>query len=499
MTSPSPQTTANGLRLTTDERVFAGRLAEAAFANPFAEARERLDRAIAGLPEHTPPEAALAAVRARVAGVVAKLTRRGAASLTAVPATDRERLRTLLLFDLFHRRLSDFDALIPAQVAAGEAPCAVPFAAAVLAELHAWGFEAADAARDFAFLYQLRRAFYFVHQSLPGRSPCMRRLREQLWQNVFTHDIRWYDRVLRGRMEDFATLLLGETGTGKGTAAAAIGRSGFIPFDARQGRFTESFTAAFVALNLSQFPESLIESELFGHRKGAFTGATSDHDGVFARCSPCGAVFLDEIGDLGLPVQTKLLQVLQERAFSPVGSHDRRRFAGRVIAATHRPLAALRERGAFREDFYYRLCSDEIVVPPLRARLAEDADELALLVRHILTRMLNEAGAHALLPTVCASLKRSPGAGYAWPGNVRELEQAVRRILLRGAYTPAVDARLAGDLPAWLQSAAAGSLSVRDLLAAYCRLLLERHGTYGAAARASGLDWRTLKQHVAGR
>src|SRR5262249_44682392 len=147
---------------------------------------------------------------------------------------------------------------------------------------------------------------------------------------------------------------------GKGTAAAAIGRSGWIPFDERSGRFAESFTKAFVFINLSQYPEALLESELFGHRKGAFTGAVESHEGLFARCSPHGAIFRDEIGELPATVQIKLLQVLQERVFSPVGSHEKHRFRGRVVAATNRAIHDLRQKGAFRDDFFYRLCSDII-------------------------------------------------------------------------------------------------------------------------------------------
>src|SRR5207342_3171077 len=174
-----------------------------------------------------------------------------------------------------------------------------------------------------------------VH-GLIGQSPCLKELCRHLWNNIFTHDIRWYDRYLWNRMEDFSTLLLGETGTGKGAAANAIGRSAYIPFDSRRGAFAESFAVGFIGVNLSQFSQTLIESQLFGHRKGAFTGAVEAHEGVFAQCSPHGAIFLDEIGDVSVPVQIKLLQVLQERSFCPVGSHETLRFRGRVIAATNR-------------------------------------------------------------------------------------------------------------------------------------------------------------------
>jgi DNA-binding NtrC family response regulator len=372
----------------------------------------------------------------------------------------------------------------------------VPFGADALAMLGRRGFSAEEAKRFFGIFFQLRRAFHFIVQELIGESDCMKALRRHLWDNVFTHDIRWYDRYLWNRMEDFSTLLLGETGTGKGTAAAAIGRSGFIPFDERKGCFAESFTRGFVSLNLSQYPETLIESELFGHRKGAFTGAVEAHEGVLARCSPHGAIFLDEIGDVSTPVQIKLLQVLQERTFSPVGSHEKRRFRGRVIAATNQPVDALRDKKVFRDDFFYRLCSDVITVPQLRRRIEEQPAELEHLVKHLVTRMTG-GEAPNLVTLVLDALRVRVGPRYAWPGNVRELEQAVRRILVTGRYdgdTRGVAPDLRSRLSAGLDQ---GSLDADTLLAGYCALLRERHCTIEEVARRTNLDRRTVKRYLA--
>jgi transcriptional regulator with GAF, ATPase, and Fis domain len=296
-------------------------------------------------------------------------------------------------------------------------------------------------------------------------------------------------------MEDFSTLLLGETGTGKGAAAAAIGRSGFIPFDARKGSFVESFTRNFIAINLSQYPESLLESELFGHKKGAFTGAIENHDGIFSRCTPHGSIFLDEIGDVSIPVQIKLLQVIQERTFSPVGSHERLRFNGRVIAATNRPLDELRHKGQFRDDFYYRLCSDIIVVPPLRQRLQEEPRELEELIGSILRKMVGEAAApHARL--VREALVRDLGPAYPWPGNVRELEQAVRRIIITRHYRGDTSQAPSGQLEQLMADIDSGGMDAQALLADYCALLYRRHGTYEEVARRSKLDRRTVKKYI---
>jgi transcriptional regulator with GAF, ATPase, and Fis domain len=250
----------------------------------------------------------------------------------------------------------------------------------------------------------------------------------------------------------------------------------------------------FIALNLSQFPETLIESELFGHKKGAFTGAIGDHDGVFARCSPYGAIFLDEIGDVAIPVQIKLLQVLQERTFAPVGSHEKQRFRGRVIAATNKRLEALRREGRFRDDFFFRLCSDVVVVPPLRQRIQETPEELDDLIALTVRRMTGEASEE--VAALVRAVLDSTAAGYAWPGNVRELEQAVRRIVLTRHYS-GEHRDLPTDLSGRLQAGIAdGSLDAEALLAGYCRLLHDRHRTYEEVARRTRLDRRTVKAYV---
>jgi DNA-binding NtrC family response regulator len=486
--------------LSAPDRDFLALVGDAAFANPFGEERERIDRRVARAPKGADRgevvERLLHLVRTRLRAI-------GAAERRRLPDADRVLVEHAVLFDLFHRWREPFDALIQEQVARGHRAAPVAFGPEALRTIAAAGFDGADARRYFALFYQLRRAFYFIEHTLPGASASMQELRERLWTNVFTHDVRLYARTLWRRMEDFSTFLLGETGSGKGTAAAAIGRSGWIPYDEKAGAFAESFVGSFSSINLSQFPEALIESELFGHKKGAFTGAVDAHEGAFARCSSHGAIFLDEIGEVGVPVQIKLLRVLQERTFSPVGSHETARFSGRVIAATNRPLDELRARGAFRDDFYYRLCSDVIEVPSLRRRLREDPGELDVLLGFIVRRILGEDSPE-MRGLVADAIRTGLDPDYAWPGNVRELEQCARRVLLTRRYAgdrsardlPSSGARGPGDDEILLE--AAGDATAKGLVARYCRALYARHGTYEEVARRTGLDRRTVKAHVTG-
>jgi DNA-binding NtrC family response regulator len=484
-------------KLSPEDRAFFGPLARVIFLNPFSAEREallgRVSPGHAGEALRLDPKTY--AFVTEVGRRIQRLDQSGPVTLQQLEERDRDVMRWVFLYQVYHRHVAELDALIHQQVRSPEASTAIAFADELLAELAKRGFTDEEALRYFAVFYQLRRSFFFILDALFGQSPSMQALRLSLWNSVFTHDMRTYDRALWDRMEDFSTLLLGETGTGKGSAAAAIGRSGLIPFDRKAGRFASSFSRAFIAINLSQFPESLIESELFGHRKGSFTGAIEDHAGLFELCDAHGALFLDEIGEVGVPIQIKLLQVLQERTFTPIGSHAKKRFAGRVIAATNRPLSELRGRGEFRDDFFYRLCSDVIVMPTLRQRIEESPAELDQLVGLLVRRTVGEESG-ALTQFVLDSLKRDLSPGYPWPGNVRELEQAVRRVLLTGRYAGDTRQREAAGADALVRDVRAGALDARQLMARYCEMLYRQSGTYEEVARRTGLDRRTVRKYV---
>jgi len=205
-------------------------------------------------------------------------------------------------------------------------------------------------------------------------------------------------------------IVRGESGTGKELIAREIHASS--PYAVEP----------FVAVNCTAVPESLLESELFGHVKGSFTGATRDRRGRFAMAGK-GTVFLDEIGDTSLEFQSKLLRVLQEHEFYPVGAEDPQRTNARVIAATHRDLERMLAAGTFREDLYYRLRVVEIPVPPLRERMGD----VPLLAEHFIARTAEAAGREApvLAPEALDRL-----LGHGWPGNVRELQNCIARAVV---------------------------------------------------------------------
>lgn len=221
------------------------------------------------------------------------------------------------------------------------------------------------------------------------------------------------DTIAKLKSVDSTVLILGESGTGKEVVARAIHQS--------STRNSERFEA----INCGAIPENLLESELFGHKRGAFTDAKQDRKGIFEICSK-GTLLLDEIGDMDLNLQTKLLRVLQERKITPVGSTTSIPIETRVIAATHRDLKNEIESGRFREDLYYRLSVVVVEIPPLRHR----KKDIAELSEFFLNRFNSRFSKH-VKPISQANLNRLKS--YDWPGNVRELENTIERgVVLSG-------------------------------------------------------------------
>lgn len=483
--------------LSAEDREFFAVLSNAIVMNPFSEGRSELLQELGAL---DPSEAwdldtGAYGLVTEVNRRIEKLERAGANTLAHFPPEDRSMIERIFLYQIYHSLVPDLDGHIVEELRAPQSKKSVPFAPRALEAMVRRGIEEDAASRYFAYAYQLRRAFHFIVDLLVGGSDSIRQLRLKLWNCVFTYDLRNYESMFIERMEDFSTLLLGETGTGKGQAAAAIGRSGFIPFDPRTNEFVAGFDDVFNSTNLTRFTESLIESELFGHCKGAFTGAISDHQGLLERCSPYGSLFLDEIGDASVHVQIKLLEVLHNRTFTPVGSQQVHKFAGRVIAATNRPLAELRRGGKFRDDFFYRLSSDVVHVPTLRQRITESPGELELLVTRIIARMVEGESAEIVDRVLENLCKRLP-PGYAWPGNVRELEQAIRSILMTGEYKPESFSDSMAPEAVLAQQFLQGAVTAEKLLTSYCALLYRQIGTYEGVAHRVGLDRRTVKSYV---
>jgi hypothetical protein len=442
-------------------------------------------------------------IRARAEELASILRSRLAPSSGATDPADLELYRDLVLYLLYSRNEDRFLAAIEAQ-AGGHASFGFyrDFVADLdyFLDLPKLRKSPTDSAHLFACCFQIRRAFHFTFHSIVGGSPPAARLRAQVWQSIFTHDLRRYLRVLYRKMGDWTTLVTGPSGTGKELVARAIGHSRYLPFDPATLKFRESWATSFYPLNLSALSPTLIESELFGHRRGAFTGAVADRAGWLEVCPPLGTVFLDEIGETEPAIQVKLLRVLETRSFERLGETRTRPFAGKVVAATNRDLCREVQAGRFRADLYYRLCSDLLVTPTLKERIAAAPEERANLVLFLAQRALGE-GQEGLATEVAreveAWIDRHLGPDYPWSGNVRELAQCVNNVLIRGEYRPArplgepggARARLAAEI-------LAGELSAAEVLCRYCTLVYARVGSYEEAGRRLGLDRRTVKSRV---
>jgi DNA-binding NtrC family response regulator len=298
--------------------------------------------------------------------------------------------------------------------------------------------------------------------------------------------------VTRLGASNASVLVTGESGTGKELIARAIHHQ------------SPRAKRPFVAVNLAAIPDTLIESELFGHKRGAFTDARADHPGLFLEADG-GTIFLDEIGELPPALQAKMLRVLQEREIRPLGATRNEKVDVRVVAATNRDLEARMREGQFREDLFYRLNVIHIALPPLRAR----SEDVLPLAEHFLAQARRRAGmaddrrGRTLAPTAAKAL-----LAYHWPGNVRELENVVERaIALCESETVGVD-----DLPAavkerrspdLLAGALARGLTLDQLEREYIeRVLAAEGGNKTRAAQRLGLDrktlYRKLEEYAAG-
>ena len=272
-----------------------------------------------------------------------------------------------------------------------------------------------------------------------------------------------------------ATVLVrGETGTGKEVIARAI------------HEHSSQAERPFIAVNCTALTDTLLESELFGHVKGAFTGATSSRKGYFELAGE-GTIFLDEIGDTSPEFQTKLLRVLQERQFYPVGGEDPRRTEARVIAATHQPVEELVAEGRFREDLYFRLKVVEIRVPPLRER----SDDIEAVANALLGRIREEThrDIRRISDDAVARLK-----AHAWPGNVRELENALMRAALvaRGTVIGA-DHLALGEMELSGEDLSMGTAQRRHARSVMVRVA----GDEAEAAKLLGITKKELKTYLA--
>jgi two-component system response regulator HydG len=278
----------------------------------------------------------------------------------------------------------------------------------------------------------------------------------------------------RAAFSDTPILLMGESGTGKELLARALHTK------------SPRSLGPFLAVNCSAIPEALLESELFGHRRGAFTDARDDQPGLF-QLAQRGTVFLDEIGDMAPALQGKLLRVLQEREVHPLGAPAPVPTDVRIVAATHRDLAALVTEGRFREDLLYRVNVIEVRVPPLRER----PDDLGPLIRHLVGKHGAKVGKSdcTVSDDVMTVFRR-----HTWPGNVRELENVIERALVLGAG-PRITL---DDLPDSVRdrpahSGGPGSRRLADVEREHIvHTLRSVAGNKAAAARVLGLNRKTL-------
>lgn len=503
--------------LTPAERAQTRRLAELSLTNPFLPRRVKLEAEVLGVPEQTGTESwsftfTPADKRSQATEDLLKLLtllvtrwRQQFTSMARALDSDAESYVQMVRFYLFLKFQRDFHQVAGEGIGEkvtrpGRMDFWKPFLEESTRCLSLPGlppFDETNAAHLFAILFQIRRAFVHIYKHIVGRSPAASRLRAATWESIFTHDLDRYIASRHRHTGDIPTLITGPSGSGKELVARAIGLSRYVPFAPAARAFVENYAGSFHPVNLSALTSTLIESELFGHQRGAFTGALTNHQGWLERCSPHGTVFLDEIGEFDVAAQVKLLRVLQTRVFQRVGDSVTRRFSGKIIVATNRDLGAAIAIHRFRADLYYRLCGDILVTPSLHEQLEDSPTDLALWVEYI-GRQMGEEEPSPLVVEVVAWVEKHLGNDYAWPGNFRELEQCVRNIWIRKTYRPVAGATAPSLSPedAWLNSVREGTLTAEELLQGYCVRIYSKTRNYRTAARSLNLDWRTVRLNV---
>ena len=295
-----------------------------------------------------------------------------------------------------------------------------------------------------------------------------------------------YKAIGRVAGQDVTVLIAGETGTGKEMIARAI------------YQHSSRAKTPFMALNCAAIPENLLESELFGHEKGSFTGADRRRIGKFEQCNH-GTILLDEIGDMPLALQGKILRLLQEQSFERVGGNETVRTDVRLIAASHRDLKSLAAEGRFRPDLYYRLSVFTIHLPPLRER----GEDLPILVQHYLRRCARDLGrdVREIAPEAMERLR-----SYSWPGNIRELQSVIKQALLQAqgsvllpSFLPDFSGRPAENAPAPTVNLELETFIRQRLQPESRDLYAEAHGQLDRFLLASVLEYTGGSQHQAAR
>jgi DNA-binding NtrC family response regulator len=307
---------------------------------------------------------------------------------------------------------------------------------------------------------ELKKSFNL--ESIIGKSPVM---------------LEVFNTVKRVAPATATVLIHGESGSGKELVARAIHSSG------------PRATKTFVAVNCTAIPEGLMESELFGHVKGSFTGAHADKKGLFEEANG-GTLFLDEIGDLSLTLQAKLLRVLQDKTIRPVGSSDFKEIDVRIVAATHRDLKVMVKDGKFREDLFYRLNVLPVSVPPLRER----SEDIPMLVESFIAKFAtqNSATARNISSDAMAALIAHP-----WPGNVRELENLIERAVVLCPNQVIEKADVMGtvvaDAKEKIEQLFSDTPTLEKIEERYIKIVLGRmHNQKDKAAKILGINRRTL-------